>query len=132
MFVLLACLFFYFASRRRHTRFALVTGVQTCALPISSVEGSKVGRSKLSTCCRFSDFITPSVRPSCATCTVAAETMRLSALYWLTPRWVKVRVWPKGLSTERKSVVEGKSVSVRVDAGGSRIIKTKQITYDKD
>src|SRR3546814_6279833 len=29
------CLF-VFVSRRRHTRFALVTGVQTCALPISS------------------------------------------------------------------------------------------------
>src|SRR3546814_9247084 len=26
---------FFFASRRRHTRWALVTGVQTCALPIS-------------------------------------------------------------------------------------------------
>src|SRR3546814_8893540 len=31
---------FFFSSRRRHTRCALVTGVQTCALPISS---SKVG-----------------------------------------------------------------------------------------
>src|SRR3546814_2776880 len=28
-------LLFYFQSRRRHTRCALVTGVQTCALPIS-------------------------------------------------------------------------------------------------
>src|SRR3546814_3999491 len=27
-------MFFYFSSRRRHTRCALVTGVQTCALPI--------------------------------------------------------------------------------------------------
>src|SRR3546814_20913033 len=27
---------FFFASRRRHTRCALVTGVQTCALPIYS------------------------------------------------------------------------------------------------
>src|SRR3546814_10646823 len=27
-------IFFFFSSRRRHTRFALVTGVQTCALPI--------------------------------------------------------------------------------------------------
>src|SRR3546814_453976 len=27
---------FFFSSRRRHTRFALVTGVQTCALPISA------------------------------------------------------------------------------------------------
>src|SRR3546814_4683890 len=30
---LLLC-FFFFSSRRRHTRCALVTGVQTCALPI--------------------------------------------------------------------------------------------------
>src|SRR3546814_19827932 len=29
-------LLFFFSSRRRHTRCALVTGVQTCALPISS------------------------------------------------------------------------------------------------
>src|SRR3546814_12937920 len=29
--------FFFFSSRRRHTRCALVTGVQTCALPIYSV-----------------------------------------------------------------------------------------------
>src|SRR3546814_3997515 len=28
---------FFFASRRRHTRCALVTGVQTCALPISAM-----------------------------------------------------------------------------------------------
>src|SRR3546814_3820868 len=30
------CVFFFFSSRRRHTRCALVTGVQTCALPISA------------------------------------------------------------------------------------------------
>src|SRR3546814_5962147 len=29
---------FFFSSRRRHTRCALVTGVQTCALPISCVK----------------------------------------------------------------------------------------------
>src|SRR3546814_13008281 len=28
-------IYFFFSSRRRHTRCALVTGVQTCALPIS-------------------------------------------------------------------------------------------------
>src|SRR3546814_8878597 len=32
------CWFFFFSSRRRHTRCALVTGVQTCALPICSYE----------------------------------------------------------------------------------------------
>src|SRR3546814_5685834 len=29
--------FFFFSSRRRHTRCALVTGVQTCALPIWTI-----------------------------------------------------------------------------------------------
>src|SRR3546814_5630284 len=29
---------FFFSSRRRHTRCALVTGVQTCALPISIID----------------------------------------------------------------------------------------------
>src|SRR3546814_1651461 len=37
MFVCCWCTFFFFSSRRRHTRCALVTGVQTCALPISLV-----------------------------------------------------------------------------------------------
>src|SRR3546814_10365112 len=31
------CCVFFFSSRRRHTRCALVTGVQTCALPIYAV-----------------------------------------------------------------------------------------------
>src|SRR3546814_4449246 len=35
MVVILWYTFFFFSSRRRHTRCALVTGVQTCALPIS-------------------------------------------------------------------------------------------------
>src|SRR3546814_1054678 len=30
---------FFFSSRRRHTRCALVTGVQTCALPIFIIGG---------------------------------------------------------------------------------------------
>src|SRR3546814_1214815 len=34
-----SCFAFFFSSRRRHTRCALVTGVQTCALPICCVEG---------------------------------------------------------------------------------------------
>src|SRR3546814_9425779 len=35
------CLFFFFSSRRRHTRCALVTGVQTCALPISYLQPAR-------------------------------------------------------------------------------------------
>src|SRR3546814_1339552 len=33
--------FFFFSSRRRHTRCALVTGVQTCALPICCCASEK-------------------------------------------------------------------------------------------
>src|SRR3546814_15868650 len=34
MFFYVLCCVFFFSSRRRHTMCALVTGVQTCALPI--------------------------------------------------------------------------------------------------
>src|SRR3546814_9550161 len=39
-------IFFFFSSRRRHTRCAVVTGVQTCALPIFTAgtnEGPRSG-----------------------------------------------------------------------------------------
>src|SRR3546814_2322798 len=42
VFVFLVC-FFFFSSRRRHTRCALVTGVQTCALPISTELAEHMG-----------------------------------------------------------------------------------------
>ena len=32
---------FFFSSRRRHTRYISVTGVQTCALPISASDSGK-------------------------------------------------------------------------------------------
>src|SRR3546814_1454400 len=37
----LSGILFFFSSRRRHTRCALVTGVQTCALPISAEEEAR-------------------------------------------------------------------------------------------
>src|SRR3546814_8779489 len=42
--------FFFFSSRRRHTRCALVTGVQTCALPILPF-ASGSPRAARTTCC---------------------------------------------------------------------------------
>src|SRR3546814_4212032 len=38
--------FFFFSSRRRHTRCALVTGVQTCALPIYEQSEKKLNSAK--------------------------------------------------------------------------------------
>src|SRR3546814_9007524 len=47
---------FFFSSRRRHTRCALVTGVQTCALPISLCATRQVSsarqRPSSTACCR--------------------------------------------------------------------------------
>src|SRR3546814_5404984 len=41
----LAVVSFFFSSRRRHTRCALVTGVQTCALPIYRCRAAQGGAS---------------------------------------------------------------------------------------
>src|SRR3546814_10550380 len=45
-FYVMCCCFvlFFFSSRRRHTRCALVTGVQTCALPIYRRAGGRQSR----------------------------------------------------------------------------------------
>src|SRR3546814_16360638 len=113
MFVL-----FFFSSRRRHTRCALVTGVQTCALPIcipvllrearalrvvaAAAPGSgKIGESG-----------------------VALEEMTLPQGVFVYREIFHVRIRQNG---DRKSVVSGKSVSVRVDLGGRRIITKKHI-----
>src|SRR3546814_5653291 len=40
------CFLFFFSSRRRHTRCALVTGVQTCALPIYLIEERRLSLMK--------------------------------------------------------------------------------------
>src|SRR3546814_9944631 len=44
--IFISCImfFFFFSSRRRHTRCALVTGVQTCALPICQSSSMSVQR----------------------------------------------------------------------------------------
>src|SRR3546814_7621958 len=47
LFIMLFMLpFFFFSSRRRHTRCALVTGVQTCALPICRLLRLPAGRNR--------------------------------------------------------------------------------------
>src|SRR3546814_1239427 len=40
-------MYFFFSSRRRHTRCALMTGVQTCALPIFASSSSAKSRRTL-------------------------------------------------------------------------------------
>src|SRR3546814_3253080 len=49
--------FLFFASKRRHTRCALVTGVQTCALPIFTA--SAVGAAFLTTWAKMPRSVRP-------------------------------------------------------------------------
>src|SRR3546814_6068179 len=107
-------LFFFFSSRRRHTRCALVTGVQTCALPIW--------------CHRLrNDLSTGAASP-----VVASRSPRETGPRCLHPTAdhgsSKSSMHPTHdhRCPDRKSVVEGKSVSVRVELGGRRIIKKKK------
>src|SRR3546814_8942002 len=54
------CIFlfcFFFSSRRRHTRCALVTGVQTCALPISAPAQAQRRRRSKSEDCSSADVV---------------------------------------------------------------------------
>src|SRR3546814_17842477 len=95
--------FFFFSSRGRHTRCALVTGVQTCALPIS-MTAQPAGANGF--------------RHAGSMKTTASNGLHTPCMPWSTTSGRRRRDWG-----DRKSVVEGKSVSVRVDLGGRRIIK---------
>src|SRR3546814_7618156 len=62
LYMLCSVFDFFFSSRRRHTRCALVTGVQTCALPISRVSlRSRATRLEM----KLGRFMTTVVRALC-------------------------------------------------------------------
>src|SRR3546814_7490409 len=95
-------MFYLFSSRRRHTRCALVTGVQTCALPI--FWGGELPPFDLLNTVKGRQFATPKVLDDLkrrgrnrGRCDIAQEA-----------------------GADRKSVVQGKRVSGRVDLGGRR------------
>src|SRR3546814_17671637 len=111
---------FFFSSRRRHTRCALVTGVQTCALPIFGhaafprrTDGRGRRRLHATIANPGRQERSAGVRGSpCANCSGFARIAR-------RPRGAAV-----GLSRpqqDRKSVVQGTRVSLRVEIGGRRI-----------
>src|SRR3546814_5414469 len=74
------CCSFFCSSRRRHTRCALVTGVQTCALPISST--SFASRNAAYSECEYPSRIACSLR--CTICTSAMCLLGSSLRYKLT------------------------------------------------
>src|SRR3546814_8505235 len=105
VYLMTGFVFFFLSSRRRHTSCALVTGVQTCALPISAGAASA------------------------AFAGLTGARRQQPAAEW--PIGAGHTVEDLIREIDRKSVVEGKSESVRVDHGGRRIIK-KKITNKND
>src|SRR3546814_17082987 len=102
------CICFLFSSRRRHTRCALVTGVQTCALPIFANPNNPDGR------------------------VIGAEAMQ--ALLngrgpdgWLLVDEAFADVDPTAsIAKIGRASCRERVLSVRVELGGRRIIKKKQ------
>src|SRR3546814_11333492 len=117
-------LVFFFSSSRRHTRCALVTGVQTCALPIllrmsnSAYYGLRTPVTNVSRAITVLGFST--VRSMAAAATAGLDDgSELPAGFW-------DHAADTAHALERKSVGEGKRVSVRVTVGGRRHIKKKK------
>src|SRR3546814_17390058 len=132
-FLVVCCCYFFFSSRRRHTRCALVTGVQTCALPIltshlASVPSSMVGDSA-------GILISIGINNDPPKCLCEVRKARARAKFPQNRQPLQSwrgfpGLWPSILlrsrpPLDRKSVVSGKSVAVRVAIGGPRIL-TKQ------
>src|SRR3546814_19593626 len=122
---------FFFSSRRRHTRCALVTGVQTCALPIftSSRPDWINERNKRSSRINYpSNACSPhgNEHPTrLYRFATYKKTHRLdSRPSHAAEQALEHRPHPPEL--DRTRVVEGKGVSVRVDSGGRGISKKKK------
>src|SRR3546814_12912778 len=108
---------FFFSSRRRHTMCALVTGVQTCALPIYDRDLQPADR-------RAGCRAAGAGRPAAAAVRDAGRRRQRHRAAGGQRRRTGGALAPA--LGDRKSVVEGKSVAVRVDLGGRRIIKKKK------
>src|SRR3546814_11735447 len=112
---------FFFSSRRRHTRCALVTGVQTCALPISPILLVDILHHLLAPLVLEVDV---DVRRLVAR--RGDEALERKVELGGVDRGDAEHVADRGVggrAADRQSVVEGKRVTVRVEPGGGRRIK---------
>src|SRR3546814_21197667 len=114
----------FFSSKRRHTRCALGTGVQTCALPFSWVWTAH--NNSAPTLGRHQE-------------TDNEESTRIDDGGGIAVRGASAHgagratpAQPAHPAADRKSVVEGKSVSGRVGLGGRRIFKNTTNYYNGD
>src|SRR3546814_12164300 len=116
---------FFFSSRRRHTRCALVTGVQTCALTISALDQS--GGSTPKALKGYGIEADAFSNDEEMFGLIHDMRSRIVTAPCFNGEKVIGAILFERTMEDRKSVVEGKSVSVRVDLGGRRIINKKRI-----
>src|SRR3546814_2724021 len=132
----------FFSSRRQHTICALVTGVQTCALPISPIPGPVAAVAALTVsglptdAFLFAGFLPPKAgarrRRLAELAGVPATLVFYEAPQRLAETLADMAETRVPREAERKGVVEGKRVVVRVDPGGRRHSKTTTNRSDKD
>src|SRR3546814_12766257 len=127
---------FFFSCRRRHTRCALVTGVQTCALPISRgiLGGEAIAKTKpgvrIINCARGGLVDEAALKDALDRGHVAGpapdvftEEPAQSHPLFGHPNAVCT---PHTRPSDRNSRVKGKSVSLSVDQMGLRLTKKKK------
>src|SRR3546814_16798308 len=108
---------FFFSSRRRHTSCALVTGVQTCALPIWLRSMRTVDAGRIAAACGF-DWLFIDMEHGSFDVDLACQISVAALDSGITPL-------PR-VPGDRKSVVSGKGVSLGVDRGGRLFNKKKK------
>src|SRR3546814_2763499 len=114
------CLCVLFSSRRRQTRCALVTGVQTCALPICEMARFAMHGNR-----DIGSYPMVHLHKLVARGMTRDMDVLLVGGHHLDAERRQLIVQPADGHLDRKSVVLGKSVSVRVDLGGRRTSKKK-------
>src|SRR3546814_10367936 len=80
VYLILIFIIFFFSSRRRHTRCALVTGVQTCALPISVHCASPASARQAEPVCRWRRTLSVAAIASQRRCPCRRERDRKSVV----------------------------------------------------
>src|SRR3546814_11222659 len=137
MYAVVVLISFFLSSRRRHTRCALVTGVQTCALPIyrAGVDralGRVLGGVEVS-----ARQVLLGIGEELGLAAAGAEIMRRPVVIGDVCRPLhfdrhaadRINSDPDRRGgygfVDRKIVVSGTSVSVGVDIGGRRFIQKK-------
>src|SRR3546814_11903653 len=115
MYVIVWCLFFCKQKTAYEMRISDWSS-DVCSSDLRSSAGRRAGT-------RGGTRTAPSATASAGPCSAAWRTPQAPA-----PGSVRcLRAWAPRASTDRKSVVSGKSVSVRVDLGGTSLIeKTKK------